>query len=76
MSASNRTSSKRPEVYSRSKALEGLPVKFVSAIRTLFDILDEQKTGFISLADFELYMRQERDEGSTSVPLGVVESLR
>ena len=77
MSSNNRTSSsKRSELYSKSKAMEGLPVKFVSAMRILFDILDEQKSGFIALADFEMYMRQEREEGGGGVPLGVVESLR
>lgn len=65
--ANNRTASKRSDMYSSSKALEGLPVKFVSAIRTLFDILDEQKTGFISLADFEQYMRQERERRAALV---------
>jgi hypothetical protein len=77
MSGNNKnTSAKRPDISSKSKAFEGLPVKFVTAMRTLFDILDEQKTGFIALADFEMYMRQERDDGSRSVPLGVVDSLR
>jgi hypothetical protein len=65
-----------PDVYSKSKALEGLPAKFVAAMRTLFDILDEEKSGFILLADFEMYMRKEREEEGGGVPLGVVESLR
>jgi hypothetical protein len=65
-----------PDIYSKSKALEGLPAKFVAAMRTLFDILDEEKSGFILLADFEMYMRKEREEEGGGVPLGVVESLR
>jgi hypothetical protein len=65
-----------PDAYSKSKALEGLPAKFVAAMRTLFDILDEEKSGFILLADFEMYMRKEREEEGGGVPLGVVESLR
>jgi Ca2+-binding EF-hand superfamily protein len=77
MAGNNKSSSaKRPDMSSKSKAFEGLPVKFVTAMRTLFDILDEQKTGFIALADFEMYMRQEGEDGSRSVPLGVVDSLR
>lgn len=76
MTTNNRPSSKVSDVYSKSKALEGLPVKFVSAMRTLFDILDEQKSGFIALADFEMYMRREREEDGSAVPLGIVESLR
>ena len=34
----------------QSRALEGLPVKFVSAMRTLFDVLDDNKSGSVSLA--------------------------
>jgi hypothetical protein len=72
------TTNKHSDAFMKSKALEGLPVKFVSAMRTLFDILDEQKSGFIALADFEMYMRREREEeeGGGGVPLGVLDSLR
>ena len=78
MTSNNRpSSSKQPEADRKSKALEGLPAKFVSAMRTLFDILDEEKTGFIALVDFEKYIRQEREEeGGGTAPLAVVESLR
>ena len=35
--------------YSKSsKALQGLPPKFVSAMRTLFDVMDDKKTGKLS----------------------------
>jgi len=59
-----------------SSALQGLPVKFVSAMRTLFDVLDDRKTGYISLTDIESRWCQEKDEGGGSVPAGVVDSLR
>jgi hypothetical protein len=34
-------------------ALDGLPKAFVDSLRTLFDILDEDKTGSVSLQDIE-----------------------
>ena len=61
----------------QSRALEGLPVKFVTAMRTLFDVLDDNKTGSVSLADIELWWRKDREEqGSSGIPNGVIESLR
>ena len=62
----------------QSRALEGLPPKFVTAMRTLFDVLDDNKTGSVSLADIEHWWRKDRDEhgGGGSVPNGVIESLR
>ena len=63
---------------SQSRALEGLPPKFVKAMRTLFDVLDDNKSGTVSLADIEHWWRKDRDEhgGGGSVPNGVIESLR
>ena len=58
-----------------SKALQGLPVKFVSAMRILFDMMDDQKTGYISLADIETRWSQKEEEGGT-VPTGVIDCLR
>ena len=61
----------------QSRALEGLPVKFVSAMRTLFDVLDDNKSGSVSLADIEHWWRKDREEqGGTAIPNGVIESLR
>ena len=63
---------------SQSRALEGLPPKFVTAMRTLFDVLDDDKNGSVSLADIEHWWRKDRDEhgGGGSMPNGVIESLR
>ena len=61
---------------SQSRALEGLPPKFVSAMRTLFDVLDDNKSGSVSLADIELWWRRDREEQGGTVPNGVLESLR
>jgi len=62
----------------QSRALEGLPSKFVTAMRTLFDVLDDNKSGSVSLSDIEHWWRKDRDEhgGVGSVPNGVIESLR
>jgi len=59
---------------SPSKALQGLPPKFVSALRTLFDVMDDKKTGFIHLSDIE--SRWNHDEDGVGLPAGVVDSLR
>lgn len=47
------TGSKMKDQSSQSRALEGLPPKFVTAMRTLFDVLDDNKSGTVSLADIE-----------------------
>ncbi len=71
------TGSKMKDQSSQSRALEGLPPKFVTAMRTLFDVLDDNKSGTVSLADIEHWWRKDRDEhGGGSVPNGVIESLR
>ena len=62
-------------VQYNSKALQGLPVKFVSAMRTLFDVLDDKKSGFISLTDIETRWTQKEEEGG-AVPSGVIDCLR
>ena len=69
---------KMKDKSSQSRALEGLPPKFVTAMRTLFDVLDDDKNGSVSLADIEHWWRKDRDEhgGGGSMPNGVIESLR
>ncbi|XP_062547668.1 suppressor APC domain-containing protein 2 [Armigeres subalbatus] len=54
-------------------AVEGLPKPFVSAMRTLFDIMDDDKTGLVKLADIE---NRWQDDGSKGLPRGVIDSLR
>ncbi|XP_052892961.1 uncharacterized protein LOC128300804 [Anopheles moucheti] len=52
---------------------DGLPKAFVAAMRTLFDIMDDRKTGFVRLADIE---ERWQDDGSKGLPRGVIDSLR
>ncbi|KAL1375018.1 hypothetical protein pipiens_017748 [Culex pipiens pipiens] len=42
-------------------------------MRTLFDIMDDGKTGFVKLADIE---DRWQDDGSKGLPRGVIDSLR
>lgn len=35
---------------STSAALEGLPKQFVSAMKTLFEVMDDKKSGFVRLS--------------------------
>ncbi|GIX93818.1 hypothetical protein CEXT_308231 [Caerostris extrusa] len=51
--------------------LDALPASFVSAMRVLFDVMDDQRTGHVRLADIE-----ERWKENGSVIRGLVESLR
>lgn len=53
--------------------LDGLPKQFVTAMRTLFDIMDDKQTGFVNFADIE---HRWQDDGSKGLPKGVIESLR
>lgn len=53
--------------------LENLPKKFVSSMRTLFDIMDDKRSGFVTLSDIEA---RWRDDGSKGLPIGVIDSLR
>jgi len=57
-----------------SKALQGLPPKFVSAMRTLFDVLDDRKSGYITFKDIESRWNAQEEGGA--VPAGVLDSLR
>ena len=53
--------------------MEPLPKQFLSSLRILFDILDENRTGFIRLQDIE---SRWSDDGVRGLPPGVVEGLR
>ena len=53
--------------------LDGLPRQFVASLRTLFDILDDDKTGYVKFTDIEA---RWKDEGVHGLPHGVLESLR
>ncbi|XP_041988358.1 suppressor APC domain-containing protein 2 isoform X2 [Aricia agestis] len=53
--------------------MESLPQQFVSAMRTLFDIMDDKQTGFVKLTDIENRWRDDRTKG---LPGGVIESLQ
>jgi hypothetical protein len=46
---------------------------FISAMKKLFDIMDDQRTGFVKLADIE---NRWQDDGSKGMPKGVIESLQ
>lgn len=58
---------------SPSSTLDGLPKQFVSAMRTLFDIMDDKHTGFVSFTDIE---NRWQDDNTKGLPKGVIESLR
>ncbi|GAB6023531.1 suppressor APC domain containing 2 [Chamberlinius hualienensis] len=53
--------------------LEDLPSQFVSSMRTLFDIMDDNKTGCVKLSDIETRWREDE---SRLLPKGVIECLR
>lgn len=58
---------------SGASPLENLPKKFVSSMRTLFDIMDDKRTGFVRLSDIEA---RWQDDGSKGLPHGVIDCLR
>lgn len=58
---------------SPSSTLDGLPKQFVTAMRTLFDIMDDKHTGYVNFVDIE---NRWQDDGSKGLPKGVLESLR
>lgn len=57
----------------QSSTLDGLPKQFVTAMRTLFDIMDDKRTGLVNFSDIE---NRWQDDGSKGLPKGVLESLR
>lgn len=58
---------------SGQSSLDNLPRKFVSSMRTLFDIMDDKRTGFVRLVDIEA---RWQDDGSKGLPQGVIDCLR
>lgn len=57
---------------SNNSDIDGLPKSFINAMRTLFDIMADPRTGFVRFSDIE----QRWQEESQGMPLGVIESLR
>lgn len=53
--------------------MESLPKQFITAMRTLFDIMDDKRTGYVKLTDIENRWRDDRTKG---LPRGVIESLQ
>lgn len=57
----------------QSSGPDGLPKQFVIAMRTLFDIMDDQNTGFVKYIDIE---GRWQDDGTQGLPKGVLDSLK
>ncbi|XP_017481472.1 PREDICTED: suppressor APC domain-containing protein 2 [Rhagoletis zephyria] len=53
--------------------MDALPKQFVASMKTLFDILDDQHTGFVRFLDIE---KGWQDDGCKGLPHGVIDSLR
>lgn len=50
-----------------------LPKQFVAAMRTLFDIMDDKRSGYVRLTDIE---QRWKDDGAKGLPHGVIDSLQ
>lgn len=57
----------------QSTTIDSLPKQFVQAMRTLFDIMDDKRTGFVDFIDIE---NRWQDDGTKGLPKGVIESLQ
>ncbi|XP_033223540.1 suppressor APC domain-containing protein 2 isoform X2 [Belonocnema kinseyi] len=57
----------------QTSSSDDLPKHFISAMRTLFDIMDDQRTGFVKFSDIE---GRWQDDGTQGLPKGVLESLK
>lgn len=57
----------------QTSGADGLPKHFVTAMRTLFDIMDDQNTGFVKFSDIE---GRWQDDGTQGLPKGVLDSLK
>ena len=56
--------------------LDGLPRQFIHSLRTLFDILDEGRTGFVYFTDIENRWSEDGNDGVAGLPDGVLDALR
>ncbi|KAJ9587698.1 hypothetical protein L9F63_018878 [Diploptera punctata] len=57
----------------QSATLDGLPKQFVVAMRTLFDIMDDKRTGYVKFSEIE---HRWQDDGTKGLPKGVIDSLQ
>ncbi|XP_011148344.1 suppressor APC domain-containing protein 2 isoform X1 [Harpegnathos saltator] len=57
----------------QTSTMDGLPKHFVNAMRTLFDIMDDQNTGYVKFVDIE---GRWQDDGTQGLPKGVLDSLK
>ncbi|XP_011202226.2 suppressor APC domain-containing protein 2 [Bactrocera dorsalis] len=60
-------------VSTSGSPMDALPKQFVASMKTLFDILDDQHTGFVRFLDIE---KGWQDDGCKGLPHGVIDSLR
>uniref|UniRef100_A0A8D0H816 Suppressor APC domain containing 2 n=1 Tax=Sphenodon punctatus TaxID=8508 RepID=A0A8D0H816_SPHPU len=58
----------------RAYSTEGLPKAFLQSLRTLFDILDDRRRGYVHLREIESRWQQGGEAGE--LPRGVLEGLR
>lgn len=54
-----------------SSSCDDLPKSFIAAMRTLFNIMADERTGYVRFADIE----QRWQEGSAGMPRGVIDNL-
>ncbi|XP_046370267.1 suppressor APC domain-containing protein 2-like isoform X2 [Haliotis rufescens] len=60
-------------VSDNTETIDGLPKQFISSLRILFEILDENRSGYVRLCDIE---SRWSENGVKGLPTGVVEALR
>lgn len=53
-----------------------LPPNFINAMRTVFNVLDRGKCGYVRFADIVTYWRQNDESVVNGVPPGFLDSLR
>uniref|UniRef100_A0ACB8EZQ6 Uncharacterized protein n=1 Tax=Sphaerodactylus townsendi TaxID=933632 RepID=A0ACB8EZQ6_9SAUR len=74
--APERGSDGRPQLPEDSPcSTEGLPKAFLQSLRTLFDILDDRRRGYVHLREIESRWLQQGPE-ARELPRGVLEGLR
>jgi hypothetical protein len=62
-----------PAVPAPAPSTEGLPRAFLQSLRTLFDILDDRRRGFVHLHEIE---SRWQGADASELPRGVLEGLR